>query len=87
MAQTTAYCCDRFGSSVLEGRSILEIEAGTLVRLHDDPRIDLCGPCTDRFVDWLRSGQEGARMAWARGLPTRPRKPAARGKKRSRTGL
>ena len=38
---------------------MLEVRAGELVKRHDDAWIDLCGPCTDRFVDWLRSGLEG----------------------------
>ena len=57
--RTTNYCCDRCGSPVLEGRSVLEVKAGELAKRHDEPWIDLCGSCTDRFVDWLRTGKEG----------------------------
>jgi hypothetical protein len=39
--------------------SVLEVRAGELMKRHDDAWIDLCGPCTDRFVAWLRAGQEG----------------------------
>ena len=59
MSRTISYCCSRCGSPVLEGRSILEIKAGELAKRRDEPWIDLCGPCTDRFVDWLRTGKEG----------------------------
>ena len=47
-----------FGSPVIENRSNPEIKAGELAKRHDEPWIDLCGPCAYRFEDWLRSGKQ-----------------------------
>jgi len=48
--------CDRCGSVILRGHSIIRLEAGELATRHDGP-IDLCESCSDRFGDWLRSGR------------------------------
>jgi hypothetical protein len=37
---------------------VLELKAGDLATRHDEPWLDLCASCTDRFGDWLKSGRE-----------------------------
>ncbi|MFI5455640.1 MAG: hypothetical protein ACHRXM_09330 [Isosphaerales bacterium] len=54
--RTTVIHCSRCGATILGGHSILQIVAGELANRHDEPWIDLCGSCVDRFGDWLRSG-------------------------------
>jgi hypothetical protein len=58
--RTTLYHCNRCGDTITDARhSILKVEAGELVKLHDEPSVDLCGSCGDSFENWLRSGKEG----------------------------
>ena len=38
-------------------QSVLEVRAGDLANRIEEPYLDLCGSCVDRFPDWLRSGQ------------------------------
>jgi hypothetical protein len=59
--RTTSYCCDRCASPIIENRSALEIKAGELAKRFGEP-IDLCGDCSDRFGDWLRSGKHPAQL-------------------------
>jgi hypothetical protein len=61
--RTTQIHCNRCGDTILGGHSILEVKAGDLVNRVEEPYIDLCGSCVDRFQDWLRSGRQN-------GLPT-----------------
>jgi hypothetical protein len=35
---------------------MLRVEAGELANRVEDPLLDLCGDCVERFVDFLRSG-------------------------------
>ena len=56
--RTTTVQCSRCGSTCLGGHSILRIEAGELAKRRDEPWIELCASCADRFEDWLRSAQE-----------------------------
>ena len=48
----------RCGSTITGGNSILELKAGDLAKRHEEPWIDLCASCADRFDDWLRSGRQ-----------------------------
>jgi hypothetical protein len=47
--------CDRCGQNIREGGSIVDVQAGGMVRQHPEP-LDLCKECSERFTDWLRSG-------------------------------
>jgi hypothetical protein len=47
--------CDRCDSTIRESGSVLATEAGAL-RDRLPSRLDLCEPCSERFVDWLQSG-------------------------------
>ena len=49
--------CDRCGQNILEGGSIVDVQAGGMVRQHPEP-LDLCKECSERFTDWLRSGHQ-----------------------------
>ena len=55
--KTTSIQCDRCGSPITGGHSIIEVKAGNLTRLHSDP-IDLCSECCERFNEWLKGGHE-----------------------------
>jgi hypothetical protein len=57
MSRTIAYACDRCGVAITQDRNTIELKAGDMSRRYDD-LLDLCKPCTDLFVDWLRSGQK-----------------------------
>jgi hypothetical protein len=61
--------CNRCGSVCLADHSGLEVTYGDLLRDFDEAQIDLCAECSDRFRDWLRSGNGnalgGARAATA----------------------
>jgi len=57
--KTTTVCCDRCGAVILGGYSIIELTAGNLTKRIDGP-IDLCGECSDRFVDFLRGPHQAA---------------------------
>ena len=50
--RTTTIHCNRCGSTILGGHSVLNITAGELASRHSDP-IDLCGGCCERFVGGL----------------------------------
>jgi hypothetical protein len=39
---------------------ILEVKADELAKRHDEPGVDLCAFCGDRFEDWLKSGRQSA---------------------------
>jgi hypothetical protein len=70
MSRTILYHCSRCGASITDARrSVLEVKAGPLAKLHDEPWLDVCGPCGDRFEDWLRSGKEAPQT----GLPATPK--------------
>ena len=55
--RTQKVCCDRCAAVVVEHGSIIELKAGELTKQHAEPWIDLCGSCSERFVEWLRSGK------------------------------
>ena len=61
--RTTQIHCNRCGETILGGHSILEFKAGELTNRVDEPYIDLCGSCVDRFLDFIGSGRQN-------GLPT-----------------
>jgi hypothetical protein len=56
--RTITVCCSRCGAAITGGHSMLNATAGHLVNRLDDPAIDLCTECVDRFVDWLRGSNE-----------------------------
>ena len=56
MRQVTRFC-NRCGQAVIEGGSVLEVQAGDLRQRHPGP-IDLCGARGDRFDEFLRSGHQ-----------------------------
>ena len=56
--RVTTIHCSRCGATILGGHSILKIEAGELANRVEEPFIDLCEGCCDRFQDWLRSGRQ-----------------------------
>ncbi len=61
-------CCHRCGDALVNGHVVLRAS-------HVHGRLVLCLDCSERFLDWLRSGQAGA-PAW---LPRpRPARPAVR---------
>ena len=61
MKQIT-WICDRCGAVCTDQPcSILELKAGELTKQFAEPWIDLCGPCSERFIDWLRSGRQANR--------------------------
>jgi hypothetical protein len=56
--RTTTVHCNRCGSTIQGGHSVLELKAGDLAKRHDEPWIDLCGACSELFSSWLRSGRQ-----------------------------
>jgi hypothetical protein len=55
--KTFSTTCDRCGSIVTEGLSVLVAKHGKLSRQFDDP-VDLCPECGDSFLSWLKSGRQ-----------------------------
>lgn len=47
--------CDKCGSLILEGGSVLEIAAGELRRRRGPQTFDFCPRCSDSYLDWLAS--------------------------------
>ncbi len=58
MKQTTIQC-DRCGCNILEGGSILDVQAGSLRQRFSAP-LDLCQSCSERFDDFVRAGHQAA---------------------------
>jgi hypothetical protein len=55
--RTTTIHCDRCGSTIMGGHSVLTIMAGELATRHGDP-LDLCGDCCQRFEDWVQGPRQ-----------------------------
>lgn len=61
MSRTIHVHCNRCGATCLDGgHSILEVKAGELANRVEEPYLDLCAGCVDRFLDWLREGRQNA---------------------------
>ena len=60
--RTTTIHCNRCGSTILGGHSILTITTGELATRNGES-LDLCGDCCERFDDWLRGPRRAAHDA------------------------
>jgi hypothetical protein len=49
--------CDRCGSTIEAGGSILKVKAGELTRRFTEP-LDLCGPCGLLLAQFLQQGHQ-----------------------------
>jgi hypothetical protein len=65
MSRSTTRHCDRCGQSILEGGAVVDVQAGNMVHQHHEP-LDLCGGCSERFTDWMRTGKPHAAPGGAR---------------------
>jgi hypothetical protein len=52
--KTTTTCCDKCGEAILEKASMLAIKGVGDIRLIAE-KVDLCGGCTQRFIEFLRT--------------------------------
>lgn len=53
MAEARNYHCDRCGKTISEHRTKLMPEVG-LLRVRFPAGFDLCGDCSEQFVNWLK---------------------------------
>jgi hypothetical protein len=56
--RTVKVVCDRCGSPIIEGGSVVEATAGA-IRGRVADKIDLCRDCGERFQDWLATPKAG----------------------------
>ena len=62
MSRTTMIHCSRCRATILGGHSVLEAKAGHLVNRLEEPSIDLCCDCTERFQEFMRGPRENTEM-------------------------
>jgi hypothetical protein len=60
--------CDRCGSPIIEGASVVEVTAGELRNRHLSPW-DLCPSCADLLDSWLKSGYHANQVAIPAAVP------------------